>query len=153
MSSSLVATRYASAIGISNSGPSFGKSAGASDTTIFTLLCLGALKLASFSNVEFFNAALTRSRDSSTALSGRPTIENEWRPFAVSISTLTMCASRRDTCALKSDAKDIACIVTGIYIENVSLRSRCTLKPLGLLQDVVQESFFDSFHTPRTYHF
>src|SRR3990167_9709625 len=59
------------AIGKSNEGPSFGRSAGARLTVIRRLG-----KLAQ----EFFIAARTRSFDSSTALSGSPTIEKAGKP-------------------------------------------------------------------------
>ncbi len=69
--SSLAAIIYARDIGKSKKGPSFFTSAGERETTTFWFLCLGEVKL------EFSSAEPTRSRDSSTALSGRPTTEKE----------------------------------------------------------------------------
>src|SRR3989338_6535107 len=47
---------------------------------------------------EFFMAAQTRSLDSSTALSGRPTKEKEWSPLVRSTSTSITSAFNPTTC-------------------------------------------------------
>ena len=75
-----VAKRMATAIGTSKNDPSFGRSPGARFTVI---LCAGR------SAPVFLIAERTLSRDSSTALSGRPTIEKEGSPFEISASTTT----------------------------------------------------------------
>jgi len=82
------------AIPRSKAGPSFFKSAGASEMVTLSFLLYGDL------NPEFFIAAEILSRDSSTALSGRPTTEKECRPFERSTSISMMCALRSDACAL-----------------------------------------------------
>jgi hypothetical protein len=75
-------------------------SAGASEMTIFWLRLFGE------SNPEFFIAADTRSRDSSTALSGNPTIVNACNPDDTSTSHVTICADRTVVCALNVFAND-----------------------------------------------
>ncbi len=78
------AIKYATAIGRSKSGPSFFRSAGANETTIFRLSLFGA------GRPEFLIAALTRSFASSTAFPTNPTIQNEKRPLDKSASIVTM---------------------------------------------------------------
>ena len=87
-------SRYASAIPRSNTGPSFFKSAGARDITTFWFLTFGDLKS------EFFIAAETLSRDSSTALSGKPTTVKACKPFERSTSISIICAESSVVCAL-----------------------------------------------------
>src|SRR3989338_6345043 len=76
----------------SKTGPSFLSSAGARETTTFWLRVLGEIK------PEFLMAAQTRSLDSSTALSGKPTKEKEWSPLVKSTSTSTTSAFNPTTC-------------------------------------------------------
>src|SRR3989344_4106231 len=76
----------------SKTGPSFLSSAGARETTTFWLRVLGETK------PEFLMAAQTRSLDSSTALSGKPTKEKEWSPLVKSTSTSTTSAFNPTTC-------------------------------------------------------
>src|SRR3989344_6202725 len=76
----------------SKTGPSFFSSAGARETTTFWLRVLGETK------PEFFMAAQTRSLDSSTALSGKPTKEKEWSPLVKSTSTSITSAFNPTTC-------------------------------------------------------
>src|SRR3989344_3953291 len=93
------ARRNESAIGKSKAPPSFFKVAGGGGTTIFLLLFFGDSKSL------FFIADAILSFASSTDLSGRPTIENACRPFAISVSTETTCARGSAGCAPKILAK------------------------------------------------
>jgi hypothetical protein len=72
---------------------------------IFLLVDLGEVR------PVFFIADATRSRASSTALSGNPTMENAWSPRARSDSTDTKCAVGKDGWAAKTRAKFIVCDV------------------------------------------
>src|SRR3989344_8629135 len=85
----------------SKNGPSFLISAGESETIIFWFLALGDLK------PEFFMAPLTRSFDSSTALSGKPTTLKACRPLDKSTSIVTMVPFNKLTWTEYTFAKDI----------------------------------------------
>ncbi|KKQ90101.1 MAG: hypothetical protein UT12_C0002G0032 [Candidatus Curtissbacteria bacterium GW2011_GWC2_38_9] len=85
------AIKIPKAIGKSYAGPSLGKSAGARLTVI---------RFGGRSAPEFLRAARTLSFDSSTALSGRPTIVKEGKPIAaMSTSTVMGTASSPITAA------------------------------------------------------
>ena len=98
---SSAASRYESATDRSNAAPSFLSSAGASEMTIFLLVLFGEV------SPLFLIADATRSRASSTALSGSPTILNACNPRPISASTDTRCAEGSDGCAPKTRAKFI----------------------------------------------
>src|SRR3989344_2658243 len=75
------------AMGRSYEAPSFRTDAGARLTMIFWLDFFGWL------NPVFLMAEFIRSLDSSTDLSGNPTMVNACRPWEMSVSTVIICAS------------------------------------------------------------
>ena len=78
------AAKMPSAIGKSNRPPSLGRSAGAKLTVI---------RFAGNSNRELMIALRTRSRDSLTVVSGKPTNVNRGMPLLMCTSTVTLGAS------------------------------------------------------------
>src|SRR3989338_853356 len=114
----------------SKNGPSFLRSAGERETTTFWFFALGDLK------PEFFIAELTRSLDSSTALSGRPTKEKECRPLERYTSTVTIAPESKFTWAEYIRAKlieikgEINFLLTHMFLAGVG--GRVGLQPVCL---------------------
>ncbi len=94
------AARMPSAIGRSKRPDSLGRSAGAR-LTVMRLLCGKAKPLCA-------SAARTRSRDSFTSVSARPTSVKLGRPLARCTSTVTGWACRASSARLWTTAKDMA---------------------------------------------
>ncbi len=97
-----LAARMPSAIGRSKRPDSFGRSAGAR---------LTVMRRTGNSKPQFCSAARTRSRLSRTSVSGRPTIENDGRPFARWTSTVTSGAWPAAGARLRTTASDMVALL------------------------------------------